>query len=417
MKKRLALFALLVAGCGNNTTDVDSFIQNVATEQCSWEFRCCKDSEIKQQDGRKFTTMDDCVPYHKLQLQNQWYLDRLAASQGRLRVDTDQASTCIAQMDGMVCNPKPGAPPMMTNPMMMDACATVFVGATPVGNECVYEHECVDGAHCISDAAAVGRGVCVPFQEEGDICNDSTDCDPKQTQLYCAKVDYHCHLRAQLGQKCMVDTTTSPPTLLLECDTTGGFAFCDPSASVCRKLPGDGEACLGDPLPPGVTSRCNPDPTLMLTCDTAGGGNGVCRAPGQLGQDCTSRACATGLYCDSQLRTCKALPDFGQPCAAASYQCKMPYFCNSQKSPPVCDQPASVGQDCAQTPCDTGLYCKQSTTGIGTAVCTTQLPDGAVCTGSPFDECASNDCSFGPTGTQRTCQPHTTTTAVLCSGR
>src|SRR5262245_18063384 len=116
MKNHLALFFVLAAGCGTNTGDVDNFIQNVATEQCGWEFRCCKDSEIKQQDGRKFATMDDCVPYHKLQLQNQWYLDRLAATQGRLRVDTDKAAACIDQMNTMMCNPKPGAPPIMVDP-------------------------------------------------------------------------------------------------------------------------------------------------------------------------------------------------------------------------------------------------------------------------------------------------------------
>jgi len=421
MRNHLALFALVavggVAGCGNNTGDVDSFISNVATEQCAWEFRCCKDAEIKQQDGRRFTNMDDCVPYHKLQLQNQWYLDRLAASQGRLKVNTDHAAACIAQMNALACNPKPGAPPIMVDPMMMDACANVFVGSTAVGNECVYAQECVDGAHCVGDAQVVGRGVCVPYQEESDICNDSADCDPKHKQLYCAKLDYHCHNRAQLGQKCMVDTTTSPPTLLLECDTTLGQIFCDTTSSTCKKLPVNGEPCLAVPLPPGATARCNPDPTLMLTCDTSGGGNGVCRAPGQLGEDCTNRACATGLYCQSSTtgtgtRTCVALPDFGQPCASTGYECKKPYFCNSQKSPAVCDQPASVGQSCAQTPCDVGLYCNMT----NNYVCATQLPDGSVCTTS--QECQSLDCGFGPTGgTQRTCQPTTVPMAVLCSGR
>src|SRR5262245_3137810 len=111
MRLKLALLCLVVAGCGTTTNDVDDFIQNVASEQCGWEFRCCKDAEIKQQDGHKFASHDDCVPYHKLQLQNQWYLDRLAASQGRLRVDTDRAAACVAQMEAQVCNPKPGAPP------------------------------------------------------------------------------------------------------------------------------------------------------------------------------------------------------------------------------------------------------------------------------------------------------------------
>src|SRR3954452_686814 len=206
MKNTLLFVTVLAAGCGSNGADVDAFIDNVAQQQCAWEFRCCKDSEIKLLDGRKFATMDECVPYRKLKLQNQWFLERLASREGRLHVDPDLADKCLSQMDGMACNPKPGQPTMMTDPMQMDACVRVLVGATPIGNECVYTSECVEGAHCIGDSAAVGRGVCVPYQQEDEICNDDTDCDPQLTQLYCAKKDYKRPLRAKLSEHCQVDT-------------------------------------------------------------------------------------------------------------------------------------------------------------------------------------------------------------------
>jgi hypothetical protein len=381
MKNTLLCFVVFAAGCGSNTGDVDQFIQNVATQQCQWEFRCCTDPEIGELDGHKFTNMDDCVPYRQLQLQDQWYLDRLAASEGRLRVDPARAAACLDQMHQQSCNPKPGMPAMMTNPMQMDACASVLVGATPVGKECVYTHECVDGARCVGDTDAVGRGVCVPYQHEGDICNVDADCDPQVKDLYCAKKDYHCHVRAGLGGACAVDTTVSPAVALLECEPSSvGNVYCDPDASVCKQLPGDGQPCLGDPLPAGVTSRCDPDPALELSCDSSGStGPGTCRGPAKLGDDCSQRACAR------------------------------PYFCNPQTS--VCDQPAAAGEDCSGKPCDTGLYCRSTD-----RVCHAQLPDGAACTGSPGDECQSGQCSTGGAhGALLACQPRTGMAA--CSGR
>ena len=71
MKRILALCSLvLLPACGSDTSGIDSFIEDIATQQCSWEFRCCTDAEIKTQDGTKFTTEDACVPYHKLALQD-----------------------------------------------------------------------------------------------------------------------------------------------------------------------------------------------------------------------------------------------------------------------------------------------------------------------------------------------------------
>lgn len=409
----LGLGVLLIAGCGSDGTgNVDSFITEMASEQCGWEFRCCTDPEIKQLDGLKYATMADCVPYKTLALENTLYLDRLAAKEGRLRVDTTRAAACIAQMDAQACNPKPGAPIVPLDPTLMDACLNVLVGSTPVGAECIYTHECVDGSRCVGDADAVGRGVCVPYQESTNICNTDADCDPKVTQLYCAQQDFHCHVRGHLGEACAytTDSVGKNPSLplLLQCDNTLGNIYCDPLSNTCKQLPADGEACLS-PTPPGVSSPCDPDPTLMLVCDASGGGTGVCRAPGQSGDDCSARACAVNLFCDSSSHTCLALPGFGQDCSTSG-ACKKPYFCNFQKSPAVCDQPASVGEDCSQTPCDTGLTCD-----VNTRLCKTLLPVGAVCTQS--SDCASLICSFtaGQT-TQTTCQPQAVA-AVQCIGR
>jgi hypothetical protein len=405
--KKLWLMAFLGAGCGVNVQPVDDFIGQMAAEQCAWQFRCCNGAEIEKLDGRKFEDQAGCVPYRALALEAELFLHRLAAREGRLKVDDRRARACIAQLQAKECNPKPGVPATPMDPMAIDACLEVFEGTTPIGQACVYANECVRGARCVSDKAAVGRGVCVPFQQSSQICNVDTDCDPKVPNLYCAKSDFSCHLRGAQGEKCeyTTDSAGHNPTLpmLLECQTG---LFCDPISSTCRRFPGDGEACLSPP-PPGVASSCNPDPTLGLVCDTTSITNKVCRAPGKLNESCLTIACEKDLYCDTTTDTCKALPALDQSCETSGFRCKTPFFCNTAKVPRVCDEPASVGQDCAQTPCYPDGYCDTVT-----RRCKPRLPDGTACTVST--DCLSNDCRVSVGGTMTTCQPRAI--VVQCIG-
>src|SRR5262249_36526822 len=141
------------SGCGNgtpSTADVDSFIQQAATQQCAWEYRCCTDPEIKViEGGVKFMDQTGCIPYKQLALEEELYVDRLAVKQGRLRVDNMQAQACIAQVQMRACNNKNGTP--APSPMTMDACLNVFVGITQVGQPCLFAGECIAGSHCVSD--------------------------------------------------------------------------------------------------------------------------------------------------------------------------------------------------------------------------------------------------------------------------
>jgi hypothetical protein len=189
---RLALTLALAPACGNDAGEVERFIADLANETCAWQFRCCTDAEIWSSDGRKYTTQDACVPYAQLELQKQLYLDRLAAREGRVRVDRAKADACIAQLAEKACNPKPGMSVPMQNPMEMDGCRDVLVGSTPPGSACIAARECQKGSRCVGDATTVGRGVCVPYQQEGDICNSDADCDPDVPSLYCSQKDCGC---------------------------------------------------------------------------------------------------------------------------------------------------------------------------------------------------------------------------------
>jgi hypothetical protein len=158
-----------------------------------------------------------------------------------------------------------------------------------------------------------------------------------------------------------------------------------------------------------VTSSCDPNPSLQLVCETSSstGTGGVCRAPGQAGDDCTRRPCATGLTCD---RTrvpyrCVEPADFGEECT--SIGCRTPYFCNYNLSPAKCDQPASINESCASMPCGPDLYCDPVSD-----ICKYRLDDGRPCTSST--ECLSLNCGYDAQN-QRVCLPGTV--GAACVGR
>jgi hypothetical protein len=116
------------------------------------------------------------------------------------------------------------------------------------------------------------------------------------------------------------------------------------------------------------------------------------------------------LYCDSSTgttRICRSLPTLGQRCATSG-ECADPSFCNFDKSPATCDQPAQLDQPCTNGAiCDVTLFCD---TTQPAAVCKSKLPDGSACTSS--QQCQSDDCSAS---TPRVCNP-TPPSAVLCVG-
>ena len=409
----LALAAVGASSCGSggNVGAVDDFIKSLAQAQCSWEFKCCTDAEIQQQEMGKYKDQATCVQFQELALQNLHYAERLAVRQGRISVDSTQAAACVAAASGKMCNAMAGSPPPPSpSPGTVDPCTLVFKGATAVGDACQFANECIKGAHCVATGSGV-EGVCVPYQEEKQICNTSSDCDPTVFNLYCAKQDFQCHLRSPAGGPCAftIDPVTNMPTapLKLECDNSTGTLYCDATSMTCQTLPGSGQACLMQPLPPGVSSPC----AAGLVCDT--GGSNTCRGPGAVGDDCTRIACQSMLYCDRSMtpNTCKALPGLGEMCQASNFQCAKPYYCNTSMTPFVCAQPAELGQPCGTGSiiCDTGLYCDTTTT---MRTCKSKLPDGSPCTQSQM--CLSGFCVFS-TGTTGTCGASTVN--VQCTGR
>lgn len=356
----LVMCAAVIGGCGSpDTAAVDDYIRRLAAAQCQWEFRCCTDAQIEQREMGKFKDQATCEEFRQLALEYTTSDERLAVRQGRLSVDRAQADACLAQRTALSCDPAPGSPPPPPSPGMMNPCLLVFKGAAGAGDECRSISECAKGASCVFSGGPTG--VCVPHQQENEICNSSNDCDPSVANLYCAKQDFRCHRRSPAGGPCAytIDMVTAMPKapLLLECDDSTGSLFCDPGAMTCRAMPTTGEPCLRAPLPPDVFASC----AAGLTCDPSGGPPGICRGPGAVGEDCSFIFCESTLYCDRAV------------------------------TPNVCKQPAGLGAPCSfALPCEPSLYCD---TAAAMPTCLQKLADGATCTQSQL--CVSGQCFGG----------------------
>jgi hypothetical protein len=423
MKKTIfALCCTALAGCGSgepSTATVDSFITNIATQQCAWEFRCCTDAELKTDVGTKFMSQDACVPYFELPWQDELYAERLAVRQGRLKLDDKQAAACITQMMAQPCSPPTGPKSLPTAKAGDCSLAKLFIGTTPKGKPCQYAGECEKGSRCVGDNEFTpGSGVCVPLQQENDICNADTDCDPTVPLLYCARKDWKCHKLGGNGDPCAytMDSIGKPKTpMMLACNTTANL-YCDQVSSTCKPLPVAGQPCTVAPSP-DVGVSCDPTPSLHLSCkpSMADPTVGVCVGLPKLGEDCTG-SCDTGLYCDfSPPRKCKTLPTLGESCFAVFLiPCADPYYCNPNAKPTAysCDKYANAGDACPfGVTCDPKtLYCDNSAV-PAMPVCKAKVADGQPCKDST--QCLSGgQCG----GTPMVCNPPPPGVAI-CKGR
>src|SRR5262249_47809677 len=154
---------------------------------------------------------------------------RAAAQQGRVHLDAQKVASCIellkAQSTTCVTVTAPNGQ------SISDFCATAFVGQTKIGEVCESGSECEPGSRCGTSA---DFGVCVPYQNEGDLCNGYDDCDPTVPQLYCAPFDFRCHVRAKPGEFCQpIGDAVGQPTVGIDCDTSTGPAYCDLSSGTC----------------------------------------------------------------------------------------------------------------------------------------------------------------------------------------
>jgi hypothetical protein len=112
-----------------------------------------------------------------------------------------------------------------------------------------------------------------------------------------------------------------------------------------------------------------------------------------LGEICANGLCAAGAFCDPTRFMCIRLRRAGEECMFFDLEeCAYGYVCQyvSGGGPPVCTEPAALGEPCGGGCRDIGAYCDTDT-----GLCTPYLLDGQPCeqaTCSPYFECIGGTC-------------------------
>jgi hypothetical protein len=308
----LSMVGLLCAlpGCSSNGAEpvqVDTLYSTIATELCSYVYRCCEPAELGAFQNA-FADQASCERYVTLLVQADHDAYRLAVTRGGVNTPRAALDACVAALQGMTCgsfqlSPSNYAPPFSTSAIAaLDACSTskLYVGTRSAGEACESTLACVAGTTCYSSGVLKGSGVCTALRKTGEPCASGTGgvgCD--------------------VGLVC-----TQKPT--------GGITTCQPP-------PGEGQPCTG------TCDPAQPD----LYCDlTKGSANAICvrRTRVKEGQPCTGTSsvlCEKELYCDYGLApaapVCARYHKGGEGCTSSMQ-------CESSRCDPVLK--VCVGQLC-----------------------------------------------------------------------
>lgn len=346
-----------------------------------------------------------------------------AVEAGRLSYDPVVGAQCLAAQNDPDCG---YAVPVVRAGMGVGPCAGVFVGEVEVGGDCypastAVSDECAPGGYCVGQCP----GECVAVTPPGDDCEDDTECG---VGAYCDSVckdlpgvGEECDSRCEFGLSCLTVTGTcatlrEPGEECVEgSDCVSGY--CEDDA--CLALPGDGEDCFEyDQCAAGLAcvdgtcyeavetgEVCNGDANCPEgeRCLNDQQGEYVCRAPGQIGEFCsTDRDCDSPLICNWDVNECSEQGEKDDPCAPLIPQtCGEDLFCDRETV--TCQAPVGEGEPCNPTAgspsCVEGFYCEctdaPGCSSISSApndydICVAQKDDGEEC--SRATECSSGAC-------------------------
>jgi len=353
--------ALPETGGTEPTGDIDEVI----TEACGWEFRCCDTGEQNYRLSPYITSADECISRFVNQLHNSNATNNpYGAGVGlgmlgtlgyvvdldRVAISEEGVAECVESLAAADCTVKGDATARCTGPGGDPAeapCAlsNLFSPALEVGDECTLalaqggtnDIECPIGSTCLPAndpdntrdyPACVSRGL------EGDDCTEDDDCD---FGFYCA--DGNCGAKAAAGEDCSFNEPDDPQ-------------------------PGDEDI----QCQPGLS--CNP---VTLKCEEACTENYICNN--------SDLACPSGYGCapievaeDTSLFTaCRPLGDSAQDLCNTDGDCDADFHCDGTR----CQADVALDGDCAaDNECAAGLYCPgdDGTPGLCTSILNSQDP-------------------------------------------
>jgi hypothetical protein len=392
----VALASFAAATC-DDARRLVPLAEQVAEAFCAHQFACCSPFEISTMTSDRYTTEKECTTFAALAAHRQLGTVEGAVAQGRITIDPATAEACVKAYRDRGCRapeqPSPLQPPEFISsvPDVTDVlafCPDLLVGHVPNNAACNLAQECVRGSRCLSNAPVVPGGygtmpgtsslvpvpgVCVAYQQTGEPCNESADCDPN-ANLACRQPEYRCGAKPQIGEACTAQFDPYSNQVTGDCDATRHL-YCDPFITrVCQPYPRDGELCqqFGSP-------QCDPDPALALSCVQF---TNTCRRSGDEGAPCGGFAiapCREDLACHPRqldgIGTCDRIPVLGETCTD---RCVTPAICNlgvcTAPGPGRIGSPCSVHADCGS------LFCTSS--GRGATVCAADGMNSPRCVGA-----------------------------------
>ncbi len=324
-----------------------------------------------------------------------------SAAAGRISYDDEQATRCLAALDGATCD-------RFVFFTRTPECVGVTTGAQALSDSCyatagnyfAIARECADG-WCSTDACP---GSCQPFNQADEPCGDAGgECDPAST--WCDYAASTCRSYSADGQPCVSGTQCQSGLECLSSVCTAAIALgqaCSEAADLCesgtfcsggtcqtRVATGepcrsylncaDGETCLGPEVFSGMASGvCAPRGTGGATCyaaptDCAAGFacvGGVCASRPAIGMPCEDRSfCAAGAWCRHEVvnddGVCTALGAAGSACshgygsAAVNGSCLDDLYCVDG----ACRARGELNDPCSNTieTCASELFCSRTT--------------------------------------------------------
>jgi hypothetical protein len=125
-----------------------------------------------------------CQDRAAVSIAEQLALVTTASQEGLLAINSTTATTCVAAYQNRACGVESATPDVQD---AVGACSGLFTGFIPLYERCDMTPECAAGSFCLSQgtgqnvtslSGSPSLGTCYPYQELGNACNTSSDCDP-----------------------------------------------------------------------------------------------------------------------------------------------------------------------------------------------------------------------------------------------
>lgn len=121
-----------------------------------------------------------------------------AVSEGLMVINASAATACFAAYQDVRCSDLQSTLPDAQ--AALGNCSGLFTGSIPFGERCDMTAECIPQFFCLSQgtdqnvtslSGSGSLGTCYPYEEVGNACNTSSDCDPSAA-LVCDPVKLIC---------------------------------------------------------------------------------------------------------------------------------------------------------------------------------------------------------------------------------